>query len=583
MAPVADKLVADVARLDAEIPGLELEPAQIANGAVDLLNEVSTSKITGEEDRYSHTDLWDFEANVLGAQAAFDAVQADRGVAVTPSSRRRSRPTSPPCSRPWTPYRQGDGFVTYDQLTKADTRKLAAVGRHARRRAGQGAAGRRRCRGSRSWLAASPGAGSSVPASGRGRSASGVRSLARSAAAGRRGTGTRRRSSRSTASTRPASTPRCSSASSTARSISRGSDRSELRRAPPATGPTPRRCSPPGEPVGPVEPDNAEAAPDDTGEATGLLAGRPHDHGRPRPERVRRSRRERPHGPRRGCPPPLVEMPSFRGDVLDPFQSDGDLSVQCCSDDPQVAFHAFHNLARIATARRDGAVDPARVRPDVDHDQPTATTPRNLMGFKDGTNNITSDDTAAMDADVWVARRRRPRVDAGGSYVVVRRIRMLLESWDRTSLREQERVIGRTKVVGAPHGSTPRARDAHGSRRRMPTARPSSTPTRTSGSRRRARTGDRRILRRGYSFSDGIDQRTAELDAGLFFIAYQRDPRAQFIPLQDEPRPRPTRSTSTSSTSAAGCSRCSRACDPAGTSARRCSRDRARASRPARR
>jgi iron uptake system component EfeO len=125
MAPIADKLVADVTRLNNEIPGLQLEPAQIANGAVDLLNEVSTSKITGEEDRYSHTDLWDFEANVAGAQAAFDALRPI--VAEHEPELARQIPTDfQTVLSALATYQQGDGYVTYDKLTKADTRKLAA-------------------------------------------------------------------------------------------------------------------------------------------------------------------------------------------------------------------------------------------------------------------------------------------------------------------------------------------------------------------------------------------------------------------------------------------------------------------------
>ena len=75
LAPLADQLVADMTTLARSIPSVQLEPSQIANGAVALLDEVSASKITGEEDRYSHTDLADFAANVAGAKAAFQAVE----------------------------------------------------------------------------------------------------------------------------------------------------------------------------------------------------------------------------------------------------------------------------------------------------------------------------------------------------------------------------------------------------------------------------------------------------------------------------------------------------------------------------
>jgi len=217
--------------------------------------------------------------------------------------------------------------------------------------------------------------------------------------------------------------------------------------------------------------------------------------------------------------------------VLDPFQSDGDLSVQCCSDDPQVAFHAFHNLARIA--RRTAVVRGTQL--GFGRTSTTTAgvdTPRNLMGFKDGTNNITSEDAVAMRDDVWVGSGDEPDWMEGGSYVVVRRIRMLLESWDRTALREQERVIGRTKVVGAPLGSG----SEHATPRLGAKGPDGKLVIDTDAHIRLAAPGENdktRILRRGYSFSDGIDQRTAELDAGLFFIAYQRDPRTQFLPLQE--------------------------------------------------
>ncbi len=126
MGPVADQLVADVTRLDEVIPGLELEPAQIANGSVDLLNEVATSTITGQEDRYSHTDLWDAEANVLGAQAAFDTLQP-LVVARDPALAARIPAEFTAVLAALRAYRQGDGFVRSDQLTRADTRKLSAA------------------------------------------------------------------------------------------------------------------------------------------------------------------------------------------------------------------------------------------------------------------------------------------------------------------------------------------------------------------------------------------------------------------------------------------------------------------------
>jgi len=125
MSALAVRLVADVRSLDGKVVTLELEPAQIANGSVELLNEVAKSKITGEEDRYSHTDLWDFEANVAGARMAFDALRPivaakDAALAADVDAKFDAVVGSLDA------YRQGDGFVSYTELTKSDTVGLAA-------------------------------------------------------------------------------------------------------------------------------------------------------------------------------------------------------------------------------------------------------------------------------------------------------------------------------------------------------------------------------------------------------------------------------------------------------------------------
>jgi len=151
------------------------------------------------------------------------------------------------------------------------------------------------------------------------------------------------------------------------------------------------------------------------------------------------------------------------------------------------------------------------------------------MGLKDGTNNIKAEDRDLMDRFVWVPDGEGPSWMAGGTYLVARRIRMLIEVWDRVSLAEQETSIGRHKYSGAPigrdnefdpvnleaqgeHGEPLIAEDAH-----VRLARQNS---------------EERILRRGYSFTDGFDAERGQLDAGLFFIAFQRDPHRQFVPLQ---------------------------------------------------
>ncbi|MCX5400705.1 iron uptake transporter deferrochelatase/peroxidase subunit [Streptomyces sp. NBC_00102] len=220
-------------------------------------------------------------------------------------------------------------------------------------------------------------------------------------------------------------------------------------------------------------------------------------------------------------PDALADLPKFSGDQLDPARSGGDLCVQACADDPQVAVHAIRNLARIGfgkVAIRWSQLGFGKTSSTT----PESQTPRNLFGFKDGTNNISGTDTATLDKHVWAKAGDGPAWMDGGSYLVARRIRMNIETWDRTPLGEQEDVFGRDKKVGAPAGrSTERAEPflkgmkptAH-----VRLAHPDSH-------------GGIRILRRGYSFTDGTDG-LGRLDAGLFFLAYQRDPRTGFIPIQ---------------------------------------------------
>jgi iron uptake system component EfeO len=124
MAPVAEQLLADVEELEQKVKQVELQAVQIANGANELLGEVSASKITGEEERYSHIDLVDFEANVEGAEAAFKAVEPLLSKK-DPKLAKEIEASFEDVYASLKPYRRGDGFVSYTELTKADTRKLA--------------------------------------------------------------------------------------------------------------------------------------------------------------------------------------------------------------------------------------------------------------------------------------------------------------------------------------------------------------------------------------------------------------------------------------------------------------------------
>ncbi|HEU5157671.1 MAG TPA: iron uptake transporter deferrochelatase/peroxidase subunit [Streptosporangiaceae bacterium] len=266
-----------------------------------------------------------------------------------------------------------------------------------------------------------------------------------------------------------------------------------------------------------------ESPPDDTGEALGLPASRLTLTIGFGPTLFDKDGADR-FGIKARRPPALVDLPHFPGDDLDPGRSGGDIAVQACADDPQVAVHAIRNLARIGF----GVVTVRWSQlgfGKTSSTTPERQTPRNLMGFKDGTNNIAGTDEALLARHVWAAGGDGGAAAAwmaGGTYLVTRRIRMHIETWDRTSLREQEDIIGRDKKEGAPAGRT---------KEHDPVILGKMTPTAHVRLAHPAANNGARILRRGYSFTDGTDG-LGRLDAGLFFIAYQRDPRTGFIPVQ---------------------------------------------------
>ncbi|HEX3735205.1 MAG TPA: iron uptake transporter deferrochelatase/peroxidase subunit [Solirubrobacterales bacterium] len=228
-------------------------------------------------------------------------------------------------------------------------------------------------------------------------------------------------------------------------------------------------------------------------------------------------------------PAALRELPPLPADELNALESGGDICVQACADDPQVVFHAVRNLARIGrgtVAMRWSQLGFGR----TSSTSRSQETPRNLLGMKDGTANIRGEDTAAMRRYVWLGSGDGPAWMRGGSYLVTRRIRMLLEVWDRSSLEDQEQTIGRHKYSGAPLGGheefEPLDFDAEVDGQ---PAIPVDAHVRLASAQ--ANDGER-ILRRGYSFTDGVDERLGELEAGLFFIAFQRDPEKQFVAIQ---------------------------------------------------
>ena len=264
-----------------------------------------------------------------------------------------------------------------------------------------------------------------------------------------------------------------------------------------------------------------EAPPDDTGEAIGLPpSGLTITIGFG-PTLFRDASGRDRFGLAARKPAALVDLPNFPGDTINPDISGGDIAVQACANDPQVAVHAIRNLARIGM----GVVTVRWSQLGFGRTSSTTkdqATPRNLFGFKDGTANLKAEETDLLSQWLWVAPGDGPDWMTGGSYLVTRKIRMLIETWDRTSLGEQEAIIGRTKGEGAALG------------RRAEFDEPDLTKLLPTSHVRLAHPNvhrGARLLRRGYNFVDGSDG-LGRLNAGLFFLAYQRDPRTQFIPIQ---------------------------------------------------
>jgi deferrochelatase/peroxidase EfeB len=285
-----------------------------------------------------------------------------------------------------------------------------------------------------------------------------------------------------------------------------------------------------GRTAAPLVTDVAAVEPD-SGEAVGLGPARlttnfgfgPGLFGRGAPDRF---------GLAKDWPVWLIDLPAFPGDELIESKTGGDLTIHACADDPQVAFHAVRQLVRAA----DGVATIRWSQAGFNEASASTGTPRNLMGFKDGTINPRTG--AELDRFVWVGHEG-PDWLTGGTYLVVRRVRISFNQWDAEPLGSQERVIGRHKVSGAPLGKSNEfdELDLEAAYANGNLVIPYDSHVRLASPQEN---WGEMMLRRSYAYNDGVDPLVerrppgglaATLDAGLFFAAYQRNPRLVFIPI----------------------------------------------------
>ena len=274
--------------------------------------------------------------------------------------------------------------------------------------------------------------------------------------------------------------------------------------------------------------ENPYAPPSDTGEALGLPASQLTLTIGFGPTFFEKDGKDR-FGIADRRPAALADLPKFTNETLDPAKCDGDIGVQACANDPQVAVHAIRNLARVGfgtVAVRYSQLGFGRTS-STTREQ---VTPRNLIGFKDGTNNLKAEDTDGLDKNVWVAKGDGPdwmdwrHLPGDATHPNAHRKlgphhASRAGAGDRPTegQRRAERLRRRVRADGLRSSRTPRAHRSSTSTAHVRLVSPDHL-------------GGIKMLSRGYNFTDGSDG-FGHLDAGLFFIAFVRSPATNFIPV----------------------------------------------------
>ena len=230
-------------------------------------------------------------------------------------------------------------------------------------------------------------------------------------------------------------------------------------------------------------------------------------------------------------PARLQHMPNFPNDELDPQRTHGDVLLQICAEHRDTVVHAVRELMRTVAGR-------LTPRWSIDGFQSTKrgptprNSPRNLFAFRDGTANPDTEDARLMNSLIWVQRgSSEPSWAVGGTYQVVRMIRMHVEFWDRVGMFEQQNMIGRDRVTGAPLGGDDEFEDPHYELDPKGTRIPLNAHIRLANPRTQP-TAEERIVRRGYNYDRGMDP-AGDLDQGLVFVAFNQDVKRQFATIQE--------------------------------------------------